>query len=610
MGSDDEDPDQTLRAMTPTVKRSSVSSISSVVSLSNHPAISKLGMNDFQDDSAVKIYLNRRRPASQNRMPEPNSEFSSYSTSLSTVQESSPDSKVANWSSAPGTPSNASDATATPPTPQQAQMPQQQQQQQPPPQRYNPLLTVNVHGQASPERFSSPSAKFTIQLLIERGDLPDTLAFDPCSDAIIPKALAKERETNATMSMEARRKIFILPRNVTVLEAIEQGLDRFGIQEGVVDGGDDVEAKNSGRSSQRVKYRLIAVCNGEGQYSFASQHEKVRSLNTERQLMPSSKVLDAYMTPPQLRPAERTTPDQRRRSRDHSQNVGQPSDVQPTDPLFVLRKVNPRGLAGMTQATPIAAQQHLASPEPHTPMTGETSRFEGRATSLSPQEIIAAQRAATRANQRALISAHTNTNQGVDVVLPDKGTFRSSRLLEPNGGEVVRYSFIDDDGQTYDISEILEEELGVDGSNINPPILAPPLIRHGDSSQSNYVTAPSTPLEQPESSTPRGSEDILRGVLARSQGQPEGKLEEKLSRVISKVKSWRRQKSPIRRERQQGAQFKQEWSDDTCWGWSSWYTSKRTLKSDKYASATGRTVILAGRSQPRSRCHSTRISPA
>ena len=272
-GSDDEDPDQTLRAMTPTVKRSSVSSISSVVSLSNHPAISKLGMNDFQDDSAVKIYLNRRRPASQNRMPEPNSEFSSYSTSLSTVQESSPDSKIANWSSAPGTPSNASDATATPPTPQQAQMPQQQQQ---PNQRYNPSLTVNVHGQASPERFSSPSAKFTIQLLIERGDLPDTLAFDPCSDAIIPKALAKERETNATMPMEARRKFFILPRNVTVLEAIEQGLDRFGIQEGVVDGGDDVEAKNSGRNSQRVNYRLIAVRNGEGQYCFATQHEKRR----------------------------------------------------------------------------------------------------------------------------------------------------------------------------------------------------------------------------------------------------------------------------------------------------------------------------------------------
>ena len=264
---------------------------------------------------------------------------------------------------------------------------------------------------------------------------------------------------------------------------------------------------------------------------------------TERQLMPSSKVLDAYMTPPQLRPAERTTPEQRRRSRDHSQNLGQPSDVQPTDPLFVLRKVNPRGLAGRTQAGPINALQNLASPDPHTPMTGDTSRLEGRTTGLSPQEIIAAQRAATRANQRALISAHTNTNQGVDVVLPDKGTFRSSRLLEPNGGEVVRYSFIDDDGQTYDISEILEEELGVDGSNVNPNIQVPPLVRHGDSSQSNYVTAPSTPLEQPESGTPRGSEDILRGVLARSQGQPEGKLEEKLSRVISKVKSWRRLKS-------------------------------------------------------------------
>ncbi|KZP18119.1 SH3-domain-containing protein [Athelia psychrophila] len=45
----------------PKVKRSSVGGISSVASnLSMHPAIKKLPMNDFTDDSAVKFYLNRK----------------------------------------------------------------------------------------------------------------------------------------------------------------------------------------------------------------------------------------------------------------------------------------------------------------------------------------------------------------------------------------------------------------------------------------------------------------------------------------------------------------------------------------------------------------------
>ena len=47
----------------PKVKRSSVGSISSesiVSNLSMHPAVKKLSMNDFMNDSAVKFYLNGR----------------------------------------------------------------------------------------------------------------------------------------------------------------------------------------------------------------------------------------------------------------------------------------------------------------------------------------------------------------------------------------------------------------------------------------------------------------------------------------------------------------------------------------------------------------------
>lgn len=252
-----------IGAITPTVKRSSISSISSVISLSSHPAIAKLGMNDFSDDSAVKIYVNRRRPGSThiNGMPDPNSEFSSYSTQLSTVQESSPETKNSDWSStASGTPpsrSAASDATASPPTPQQ---------------RYNPSLTVTTTGQGSgsPERYHSPSARFTIQLLIHSGDLPDGSVFDPSSEAIIPKTILRDRQGDSTTSQstEARRRLFVLPRNVTVLEAVEQGLERFGIQEGVVDGGDEIEDKiGKRRSMARVRYSLIASVDGEGERS-------------------------------------------------------------------------------------------------------------------------------------------------------------------------------------------------------------------------------------------------------------------------------------------------------------------------------------------------------
>jgi hypothetical protein len=233
------------------VKRSSISSISSLTSLSNHPAIAKLGMNDYGDDSAVKIYLHRRRPGSMqigNGMPEPASEFSSYSTQLSTVQESSPE---ANGTDRLGEVKAQNDSgVSTPP-------------------RRNPGLTVNTSSQASPERFSSPSAKFTIQLIIHQGDLPDGSAFDSASDNILPRHVMRDRmaagHPSPPMGLRPRKRLFVLPRNATVVDAIEQGLERFGILEGVVDGGDDVEDKlGNRRSGGKVRYSLSAQRDGDG----------------------------------------------------------------------------------------------------------------------------------------------------------------------------------------------------------------------------------------------------------------------------------------------------------------------------------------------------------
>ncbi|WVR08214.1 hypothetical protein IAU60_005261 [Kwoniella sp. DSM 27419] len=513
----DEDLTGRMGAITPTVKRSSVSSISSVISLSSHPAIARLGMNDFSDDSAVKIYFNRRRPGStvventpvvgstsvsQPGMPEPASEFSSYSTQLSTYH---------------GSPSSTDNGEISTP-PMHASR------------RFNPSLTVDTNGQASPERYSSPSARFTVQLVIHPGDLPDGSVFDPASDAIVPKSLLRDRQTAAPS--EARRRLFVMPRNANVVEAIEQGLERFGISDGVVDGGDDVEDKvGKRRSLTKFRYTLAAVVNGE-----------------ERPLSISSKVLDAYEAPPNLRPMERTTPEQRRRSRDVSYNQGSAADILPTDPVFVLRRVVQRGLAN-------------ARVEMGTPRQG-VSAGQSKDT-RSPAEIIAAQRAASRANQKALLSAQNNHSQGVDIVLPDqKGTLRSSRLIEPSGGEVVRYSYIDDDGETYDISELLEEEWGKDsgvdttGAPVSSGGLQPPLLARINTDRSEYITAPSTPEEGLEKEQalrqlaapapihdPRlvsQGNDILKGVAqAASASTPADgpRIEEKLIRLIEKVKS-------------------------------------------------------------------------
>ncbi|WWC65707.1 uncharacterized protein I303_108328 [Kwoniella dejecticola CBS 10117] len=529
----DEDLNNRIGAITPTVKRSSVSSLSSVMSLSNHPAIAKLGMNDFSDDSAVKIYLNRRRPGSvqlnqSGGMPEPASEFSSYSTQLSTVQEqdstSSPENQSGEWRNNDKNRDSMTSTEGEKTPPAQAQH------------RFNNSLSIQTNGQASPERYSSPSARFTIQLIIHQSDLPDNLTFDPSSDSIVPRSLLKDRQALTGENEGPRKRYFVLPRNVNVIETIEQGLDRFGIQEGVVDGGDEVEDKiGKRRSVTRVRYNLAVIANGQ-----------------ERLLSTSGRILEVYDHPPNLRPMERSTPAERRRSRDLNHNQGSPSDILPTDPVFVLRKVqnHPRGLASAKiDSTP--RQSTISS--------------NGNADTRSPAEIIAAQRAASRANQKALISAHTNTTQGVDIVLPDqRGTFRSSRLIENDGEEVVRYSYIDGDGETYDISELLEEEWGNDPASSSSPdkslVKVKPALNRLTTDQSAYITAPSTPEEGAEkaeilsdalalnqaqtekrrSRSSSQSQDILVGAVQETVGkgqQQETVLEEKLKRVIDRVKS-------------------------------------------------------------------------
>lgn len=180
----------------------------------------------------------------------------------------------------------------------------------------------------------------------------------------------------------------------------------------------------------------------------------------------------------------------RRRSVDATLILGTPQDLQPADPVFIIRRAAHR-LSGNGQRSlgplpiivdELALQQQqlrptpeLARPDLPTRSATAASAASGVSIYTTPaeeldedqvlaraaasqatrQEIIAAQRAVSRANQRAIVSAQKNTEQGVDIVLPHRGMIRSSRTF---ANDRVRYSYIDQDGSEMDISDIVENE--------------------------------------------------------------------------------------------------------------------------------------------------------
>jgi len=187
----------------------------------------KLPMNDFTDDTAVKIHLNRRSE--------------SASDEGGTMEEGD---TTTNNGSMPGD----GEAGEVPLRP-----------------RPHNLSTVGVS--VPSQRFSGPSFCFALQLLIYPDDLPDNMVSDPLTEAIVFKETLRDRSQAAASFALFRSKIFIFPKNVTVAEVIEIGLERFEIPEGVVDDGDsdEVEDKNTKRrSSSRVHYVLNVLVDGKG----------------------------------------------------------------------------------------------------------------------------------------------------------------------------------------------------------------------------------------------------------------------------------------------------------------------------------------------------------
>lgn len=236
-------------------------------------------------------------------------------------------------------------------------------------------------------------------------------------------------------------------------------------------------------------------------------------LFAERELFPSSRVVDAFPRPPAFRPVEKSRDARRRLSADVSSLLGNLEDVGPNDPVFILRRsVSYRttnshrnslskGLDELSLYHMQAQRNSVTASEASTNDDRESSAPTPRPqvrpppAQLSKQEIIAAQRAVQKAKQGAILSAQANSEQGVDIVLPDKATLRSARLTT---NEAVRYSYIEPDGETYDITEIMGDEWS------------------------------------PQRETSYSKGDFLEVAISKSTKDPS--LGEKIDRVLNKIK--------------------------------------------------------------------------
>jgi len=260
--------------VTPKVKRSSMGSIDSVASnLSMHPAIRKLPMNDFTDDSQVKFYLNRRVGVGIEGVTVEEEEMQAgevmrreETEEVNVTFDGSPPIRGGELGSE-HQPSMLGIGIEESPT-----------------MTKKPFLTVSTdHVYHGPRFPPSPTVRFAVQLVIRKEDLPDNLMFHPTTEAIVSKEDYLSLSTNPTTNLntQMRRKMFIFPKSITVAEVIELGLERFGISEGVVDGGDEVEDKLVNTSSpigagaskrknsgMRVRYGLCMSFGGEGKCIF------------------------------------------------------------------------------------------------------------------------------------------------------------------------------------------------------------------------------------------------------------------------------------------------------------------------------------------------------
>lgn len=172
-------------------------------------------------------------------------------------------------------------------------------------------------------------------------------------------------------------------------------------------------------------------------------------IEAERELQPSSKVLDAFIRAPLFKTVDRRSSEWRRRSMDSAQLMGTNDDIQSDDPIFILRKVVGTRNAKGKNAGPL---DELALRQMHRESaSSDASAF---SSSVSSQGI---QNGQTLVQDS--VTVKQNIDNGVDIIT-QVGVFRSQR----RGAHSPTYTLVTRSGEVVDIGPVVLEEFGVMGS--------------------------------------------------------------------------------------------------------------------------------------------------
>ncbi|CAG8541114.1 11048_t:CDS:10 [Ambispora leptoticha] len=322
------------------------------------------------------------------------------------------------------------------------------------------------------QRNSYPSGekRLRVHILIYADDLPPQLRKGtsvPRTSMSVPKHLADKAARRRSHGEEGKpkEKVLLVNGRATVRDVIEKALDKFGITEALVDDDEDIEGDYDGK----LRYKLMLISEGE-----------------EIALSPNSQVISVFPSTPNF---QHSSID----SIESASSLTAP-DYNPDEPIFVLRQkyidehqryalpnIIIKSKAEQAKSHPAVIDSRENSNDnnrnhyypndqpsfsnPHEINNSTTvnsgsiielpSQLEKIEEILTRKQLIEQQREYSRAKQRSILSAHKNSEKGVDIVT-SVGSIRSSRIF----GSKVRYSFIPKEGEQFDISDIIEDIWG------------------------------------------------------------------------------------------------------------------------------------------------------
>nr|CAG8593954.1 5381_t:CDS:10 [Entrophospora candida] len=291
-------------------------------------------------------------------------------------------------------------------------------------------------------RSSIGDKKLHLRVITYADDLPTHLRSKgpltpiPRTSLSVTKHLAdKTARRRSREEGKPREKHLIVNGLTTVADVILKSMKKFGIVDGIVDDGEHIESNDD----EIPRYRLMLNIEGN-----------------EKLLNPKAGILSEYPTPPNLRHLSIDSLDS---ASSHA------LDYLPDEPIFVLRLLKPedhinRAMPDAIDPKKYMQQSSSSSLEKQMINYNESmnENSDNNDELLKRKQLIEKQREYSRAKQKSIISAHKNTEQGIDIVTRD-GAIRSSRIF---GGSKVRYSFISADGEEIDISDIVEDIMGDD----------------------------------------------------------------------------------------------------------------------------------------------------